>query len=267
MEGFSSVVGNLGTRLQTEGAVLRSTSFWGPFLLVVLWQSWMVVRNASALNETVTHHRSFIAVLRDHRLALIRIAFIALTAVTAAMWGSAQALVIAMSLAVAAASLVGRLHRPIIALIAYWGGAIFLALVMQAQQDRLALTFSFALYIAIFLSMCDQPRSDARSLRLRTSYGLGAGVALIVVMLYGGVFVFSSEWKSIYHSRVVGRNAALKLSEDRILDRCLHYTGARELIYTRCNDSPVGTVREYAQIEAPLGMWNASYRAPASFLP
>jgi hypothetical protein len=79
--------------------------------------------------------------------------------------------------------------------------------------------------------------------------------------------------KRIFHEKVDGRSAAIKISDGPEFDRSLYYTGDRQLLYTLADPSPLGTVREYRRIETPSGQnpepppagSNSSFRAPVKF--
>jgi hypothetical protein len=264
-QGFSIVIGNLGARIHAEGQQLRSGVFWGTFFVTALLQCWVMARNHGWRNGAATVSERFCVLMRDRHFTVSRIILVALTGLVAHKWGSPATLVMTLSVTVLFISLGLRLYRPMLAVVAYWVGAIFLALMTQAQQDRLGLTFSFTLYLAIFLCVCDRPRVQKADLNPPIVRWLARSTVIVVLFLYFGVFLFPSQWRVIYQSQVEGRTAALKISEDR--DRCLYFTGARDLVYVTCDRTPIGSVRQYSKIEAPAGLWNGSYQVPARFVP
>lgn len=265
-KGFAVVVGNLSARLYLDGVKLMSAGFWGSFAIAALWVLSSVVRKSSQ-RGTQTEWAGWIReVLAGRYYALPRIIVIPVAGLLAFERGP-QAFLVTLSAITALMSAVMRLNRPLIGIITYWFGAVFLALMTQAQQERLGLTFSFALFLALILFICDQPRAQESDSGLRHTRWLASAATGVVLFLYLGVFLLPSELRVIYKSQVEGKTTALKISEDRVFDRCLYFTGARELAYVTCDDAPIGSVRQYSKLDAPGGLWNGSYAQPARFVP
>jgi hypothetical protein len=65
---------------------------------------------------------------------------------------------------------------------------------------------------------------------------------------------------------VDGRNAALKISDDRTLDRSLYFTGGHVPVYTRSDSLPIGAVRRDATLADARRFANDSFMKPNAFV-
>ncbi|HZP85909.1 MAG TPA: hypothetical protein VFB54_03755 [Burkholderiales bacterium] len=145
-----------------------------------------------------------------------------------------------------------RLWRALICLLSYLLAMAFLCLMGMQGGDRLVATFSFTLYVGVALLVLDRPPSPALATPpAGTRSWQAVAVVLIAAMafLYLGNHILPSELRTRYRNDVEAKpGVALKISDDPRIDRSLYYTGHRQIIYTRHDDLPVGSIRRYRQL-------------------
>lgn len=182
------------------------------------------------------------------RLAVAAIA----AAVEAGVLGSAGAVLGLAGLALGWSLAAGRAATLAFGL-AYLFGLLFLVLTGTKLYPRIAHTYVFALYAAVLWTLFDPPAVAWDGLR-RAMAAAVAGVAILTVLvLVGANGLVPTPMKTVYRTEVMGRSAAIKIAEDGRLDRSLYFSGNREILYTRADGLPVGTVRRYRSFSNPNG--------------
>ena len=158
---------------------------------------------------------------------------------------------------------------PLSLILAYMGGCAFLTFLGFWAYQRMALTFSFLLHIGALLLIarpieqtCESPNELNRSMTHKLS--------LLVLTLVAGLYTcwgwWPSELRTLYSSEVKGRKAALKISNESVLDRSLYFTGAQTLVYAHFDEMPVGSVRRYKAFKYPDRFNNQSFTDPNAFI-
>lgn len=158
--------------------------------------------------------------------------------------------------------------RAFLSLGAYLLGTLFLCLLGLQDTDRYVTTFSFTLPIGLALLIIEtrvtnKPLPQSGSAVNAVAFALIAALAF----LYLGSFLLTSDLRTVYTTQVYGRaGTALKISDDARIDRSLYYTGDRQLIYTRYDGAPIGSVRRYQHLLNRQSA-NNSFLAPNGFIP
>jgi hypothetical protein len=158
------------------------------------------------------------------------------------------------------------------------GGTLFLALTGTTGYARIIVTFQYALLGALLALALEGPEPPGGRWRHRAR-GLAAAVPVaFVAVLYSANFILDPPLRQTYHSQVLGRSAAIKLSGDRQLDRCVYFTGSRDILFTRYDEVPVSSVVVYSRFENPTGLtgepgrisgarlYNALFHQPGRFV-
>lgn len=166
-----------------------------------------------------------------------------------------------------------RLHYAAACLLTYSLSLLFLSLLGFASLPRISLTTSFCLPLGLYFFLLQNPAGVVEARPTRPLFTGSIATAGILLWLYGANFLIPTPMKRIFHEKVDGRSAAIKISDGPEFDRSLYYTGDRQLLYTLADPSPLGTVREYRRIETPSGQnpepppagSNNSFRAPVKF--
>jgi hypothetical protein len=169
---------------------------------------------------------------------------------------------------VLAAALGLRIWRSIICLGGYIAGTMFLCLGGWYFVDRIQSTFSFTLYLGtalLIMDACARHGSELEATRPAAPL-LACTVLVSILFLYVGNFLAPSELRNTYRQDVYARQVAIKISDDARLDRSLYYTGDLQIIYTRHDQLPVGTVRNYRKLASEDSVGNASFLTPNAFV-
>lgn len=231
-DGRNIVLGNLDARLYQEGLRMHTAGFRAAVLglAVFLGTGWALRARTAARGRKVLG--ATLAVLQARHGFALRVGILALV-ISYAFAFPHQTLILYVSCAIAAVSVLFRLPRTFLCLGAYWLGAIFLALVTQAHQNRLGLTFSFLLYFALFFAVCEQPREQvARTPAARCREV--APIYAVVAFLYLAVFLYPAHLARAFEREVAKTAAALVVSRDGAKNECLYFNGRREMFYGRC---------------------------------
>ena len=231
--GYDIVVGNLNARLYQEGLLMRTAGFGISAAALALYLGLSAAWTAALATRGHTIAGCLGAALQARYFFVVRLTVLA-GAAAYALRLPHESFVAVLSIAVALVCVVFRLARPFVCLAAYWLSAVFLALMTQAHQNRLGFTFSFLLYLALFLAVSERRAVQVTLPNARAPRIVAAGYFLIIAFLYLGVFLYPSEWKRVYRQDIDGKNAALKISEERESNQCLYFTGQRRLAYTAC---------------------------------
>lgn len=266
-EGRSAVLGIALERIGFDGDFLLATGF--PALLAGAWLA------GAALDAADPERGPRRALLDPAKLALLALAL-------AAMIGAPGLSPAGVALGLTAVTLLGGAARgravPAGFALVYLLGTLFVVLTGGKLLNRVVHSYVLALYAGpLWILLGDAPR--AWTLSRRRVAGVVAGAAgLTVLTLCAAGFLVPTAMKALYRSEVAGRNAAIKLSEDAALDRALYYSGAREILYTRADGVPVGTVRRFSAFENPNGLigdpdqldglrgFNALFNTPGRFI-
>lgn len=169
----------------------------------------------------------------------------------------------------------GLSYAPVFAL-AYAFGTAFLALTGTATSyERIHLTIQIALVGALLAFALEGAGGPWR----RWALGVHAGaVAAVLATLYGANALLDPPLRRTYLNEVVGRQAAIKISADPLLDRSVYFSGGRDVLFTRYDPAPVGTVVVYEAYENPTGktgepgrisgarVYNALFETPGRFI-
>lgn len=171
--------------------------------------------------------------------------------------------------------LCGLSYAPVFAF-AYALGTFFLALTGTATSyERIYLTIQIALVGALLAIALEGRGEDRRGWAL----GVYAGaVASLLACLYGANFLLDPPLRRTYLSEVAGQQAAIKISADQLLDRSVYFSGGRDVLFTRYDSAPIGSVVFYEAYENPTGktgepgrisgarVYNALFEHPGRFI-
>jgi hypothetical protein len=171
-----------------------------------------------------------------------------------------------LALALAAAFSL-RLWRSLFCFGGYIAGTAFLVLI-GITFDRLQNTFAFTLYLGLgLLIMESRPQRILKSKDHISATPVLAGAALaLVAFLYVGNYLAPSALRSTYQKEVQGRRAAIKVSDDRTMNRSLYFTGDGALVYTEHDSLPIGEVRVYRRFAMEGNANNTSFLQPNAFV-
>jgi hypothetical protein len=75
-----------------------------------------------------------------------------------------------------------------------------------------------------------------------------------------------NAWRTQFSQEIEGRDGAVKVSDDKVLDRSLYFTGRHVLVYTFSDNEPIGSVRTHIRLKDPTRVWNESFIHPNTFL-
>lgn len=242
-EGRQVVVGSLLERLTIDGNILIAIRFpyvlAGAFLVdaglrVAAWRS----AGPGALRPVAT-------------AVTLGMVLIALAGMFGEL-GSAGVVLGLVGVSLAWPLLTGRLVPAAFAL-AYVSGLIFVVLTGTKDYGRIAHTFVFALYAAPLWVVLDPAPVLWERTRRTAAAGIAGLAVVVVLVLTTANALVPTPMKAVYRAEVMGRSAAIKIAEDRRLDRSLYFSGHREMLYTRRDGEPVGTVRRYRAFDNPNG--------------
>lgn len=266
-EGRSAVLGIALERIGFDGDFLLATGF--PALLAGSWLA------GAALDAADPERGPRRALLDPAKLALLALAL-------AAMIGAPGLSPAGVVLGLTAVTLLGGTARgwtvPAGFALVYLLGTLFVVLTGGKLLNRVVHSYVLALYAGpLWILLGDAPRAwTAGRQRLAGAVAGAAGLAVLTLCAAG--FLVPTAMKTLYRSEVAGRKAAIKLTEDTGLDRALYYSGAREILYTRADGVPVGTVRRFSAFENPNGPigdpdqldglrgFNALFNTPGRFI-
>jgi len=168
---------------------------------------------------------------------------------------------------VIAAALSLRLWNSLLCLGGYIAGTAFLVLI-GLTQDRLQNTFAFTLCLGVGLLIM-----ETRPHRVRESKGnnratrvFAGAVLALVAFLYLGNYLAPSTLRSTYQRDIHARRAAIKVSDDRTVNRSLYFTGDRVLVYVEHDSLPIGAVRVYRKLANEGNVYNTSFLQPNAFV-
>lgn len=148
----------------------------------------------------------------------------------------------------------GRTMAAAFALV-YLLGTAFVILTGAKDYARVVHTYVLALYAGPLWVIFDPAERLDWSRGRRVGAGVAAGAfGLTVLAAATANFLLSTPMKELYRVEARERPAAVKLSEDRALDRALYFSGGREVLYTRADGAPIGTVRDTTGFENPNGV-------------
>lgn len=281
-EGQAVILGALRERLEIDGMTLMGIRF--PLVMAGVWLLDLMV-------SAVRAHRSGLPVLHalpnpalPAKLALVLLGGAAVWAPAAAPGLAPYLTPGAVAFGVCAICLLwsvptGRLLPAAFALV-YLLGILFVVLTGTKYYSRVVHGFVLALYAAPLWVLLDPPgRLEwARPRRAFAAAAAGLFAAGGLVLLSANVLL-PTPLKAVYRTEVMGRPFAMKISEDPRLDRALYFSGGREVLYTRADGLPVGTVRSTAGFENPNGAigvpeqidglraFNALFENPGRFAP
>jgi hypothetical protein len=143
---------------------------------------------------------------------------------------------------------------PVAFALVYLLGVVFVVLTGTKYYSRVVHGFVLALYAAPLWVLLD-PAGRVEWSRVRQGWAAGAaGVfAVGILVLLAAGFVLPTPMKALYRAEAMGKPAAIKVSEDAALDRAVYFSGGREVLFTRADGLPVGTLRSTIGFENPNG--------------
>jgi hypothetical protein len=145
----------------------------------------------------------------------------------------------------------------------------FLAL-LNLLGDRLQHTISVCLYLSVGLFILESRRTSdpvpGRLAFVTLRAGADRPRRRPGVPVPGQTTSFQAACVTPTKAHVRGNErAAIKITEDRRIDRSLYYSGHPGLIYTRADSFEVGHVRKYARLAKPKS-GNETFLEPNAFL-
>ncbi|SMH41905.1 hypothetical protein [Azospirillum agricola] len=147
----------------------------------------------------------------------------------------------------------GRVVPAAFALV-YLLGILFVVLTGTKYYSRVVHGFVLALYAGPLWVLLDPAgRVEWGAARRSWAAAVAGLFTLGMLFLLGATFILPTPMKALYRAEVMGRPAAIKISEDPGLDRALYFSGGREVLYTRADGLPVGTLRSTVGFENPNG--------------
>jgi len=164
----------------------------------------------------------------------------------------------------------------------YLSGLVMLILVGAAGtsglgSDRYSATYSFALANGLLLILLrHEPNFKLMPERwpLLLKRGLVPASLGLLCFLYLSVWVWPSDWRTRYWAEVRGHNAALKVFDDRRLNRSGYFIQAplslrsnfsAIMFYTAHDNLPVGSIKHYRALES-AAFFVDSFRNPNAFI-
>jgi len=168
---------------------------------------------------------------------------------------------------VVATALSLRLWNSLLCLGGYIAGTVFLVLI-GLPMERLQNTFSFTLCLGIGLLIMDtRSRRVWKPIYHGSVTRVFAGAVLgLVAFLYLGNYLVPSALRSTYQKDVHARRAAIKISDDRMMNRSLYFTGNRSFVYIEHDLLPIGAVRLYRKLAMEGNVNNPSFLQPNAFV-
>jgi len=254
--GWQAVREALFQRSTLDGVTLLGVGF--PWVMAGAWGLDLMLSALSARRDGMPVPAALMTPALPVKLALV---LVGLAAVHAPSLAPAMAphlippvLVFALcGLTLAWALPTGRAVPAAFALV-YLLGLLFVVLTGTKEYGRVVHSYVLALYAAPLWVLLDPARRVEWSAARCGWAGAGAGALMLgIVLLTVANFVLPTPMKALYRSEVMGRAAAIKVSEDPLLDRALYFSGAREVLYTRADGMPIGTVRSTLGFENPNG--------------
>ncbi len=254
-EGRSVVWGAVWERLGIDGVTLRGVGFHR--VMVAAWALDAALTLGAALRAGAPLWRALLTPGQAAKLALLSISGLpAIAAFLPELAPYATPGAVALGLCVATlvgAAAVGRVVPAAFALV-YLLGVLFVVLTGAKYYSRVAHGFVLALYAGpLWVLLNPAERLDwARARRIWAGSAAGSfGLGLLILLAAG--FVLPTPMKALYRAEAMGRSVAIKISEDPGLDRALYFSGDREILYTRADGLPVGTLRSTVGFENPNG--------------
>lgn len=256
VEGRQVVWGAFVERLGIDGTTLLGIRF--PLVLAAAWALDLTVTVLSAWRSGLSPMRALVTPAQPVKLALVLVGF-APEFVAAFDPGFAPAVTPAAvalmlcGLTLAWALPTGRAVPAAFALV-YLLGVLFVVLTGTKYYSRVVHGFVLALYAAPLWILID-PSGRVEWGRMRQGVAVAAAglFALALLIMLAATFVLSTPMKALYRAEALGRSVAIKVSEDPALDRALYFSGGREVLYTRADGQPVGTLRSTLGFENPNG--------------
>jgi hypothetical protein len=264
--GMAVLFVNFIGRVQQDVAAFSARS-WGAVLFAVStyagWRLWSTKKTG----EDAAEHWE---VLRAHAVPLLALC---------GFWGfflaarysavSKAYLALGLLLSCCAIAMKYKLWMPLSLFLAYSAACTFLTILGLAGYQRIALTFSFLFHIGAVLLII-RPFETTHESQERVSPHASSRLAWSVLFVVAGLYTcwawWPSDWRTQFSHEVEGRDAAIKVSDDRALDRSLYFTGRHALVYTFSDTLPVGSVRRYIRLRDPTRSWNESFTHPNGFL-
>jgi hypothetical protein len=160
-----------------------------------------------------------------------------------------------------------RIWRSLLCLGGYIAGTAFLVLI-GLPQDRLQNTFAFTLCLGVgLLIMETRPHRVRNPINPNSATRVFSGAVVgLVAFLYLGNYLAPSALRSTYQRDVHARRAAIKISDDRTMNRSLYFTGDRLMVYLKHDSLPIGAVRVYRKFAIEGNVANASFLQPNAFV-
>ena len=135
--------------------------------------------------------------------------------------------------------------------------------------DRVALTFSFLLHLGALL-LITQSFETTGELKDEANPRAVAALSWLVIIMFAGLYTCWAWWpndlRSQYVAKIDGRKMAVKISDDKMLNRSLYFTGGHVLVYTNADELMIGSIRPYSDFVYPSRFWNESFIHPNAFL-
>ncbi|WP_298377035.1 hypothetical protein [Azospirillum sp.] len=257
VEGRQVVWGAFVERLGIDGMTLLGIRF--PLVLAGAWALDLVMTALSAGRSGMSPARALLTSAQPVKLALVLAGFAPTLAATfdpglALLVTPAAVVMLLCGLTLAWAVPTGRTVPTAFALV-YLLGVLFVVLTGTKYYSRVVHGFVLALYAAPLWVLVD-PAGRAEWGRGRQGVAaVGAGLfTLALLLVLSATFVLPTPMKALYRAEALGRPAAIKVSEDPILDRALYFSGGREVLYTRADGQPVGALRSTLGFENPNGV-------------
>lgn len=255
-EGHSVVWGAIWERLNIDGVTLRGVGFHR--VMAAAWGLDVALTLGAAWRAGVPLWLALLTPGQATKLTLLAIGFSPAIAVFLPEL-AAYATPGAVALALCGVTLVWAVSAgravPVAFALVYLLGALFVVLTGAKYYSRVAHGFVLALYAGpLWVLLNPVERLDwARGRRIWAGSAAGLFASGLLVLLAAG-FVLATPMKALYRVEAMGRPVAIKISEDSTLDRALYFSGAREVLYTRGDGLPVGTLRSTVGFENPNGV-------------
>lgn len=261
--GFSVLLGGLLGRVERDSDVF-STKVWASLLLILSlyngWKIWKTIKIKDGRTKDLRVH-----------IASIWSLFVFWTFFLAARYSSTSKAVLALFL-VSACCIIAvkyKLSLPFSLILSYSTACVFLTSLGLWAYDRVALTFSFLLHLGALL-LITQSFETTGELKDEANPRAVAALSWLVIIMFAGLYTCWAWWpndlRSQYVAKIDGRKMAVKISDDKMLNRSLYFTGGHVLVYTNADELMIGSIRPYSDFVYPSRFWNESFIHPNAFL-
>jgi hypothetical protein len=147
--------------------------------------------------------------------------------------------------------------------LAYLGSTTMHAALGLVGAYRVSTTYEAFVFAALVCFLVERPTPDSGEVASgRHLPRLCLILTALVALCYTGNFLVRRGQKRELREELVKANHVMKVSNDPALDRSLYLDGKLVYFYTRYDSLPFGTLRTYASMQTPGGLYHGSLIRP-----